>query len=88
MQASGYYDKINGDSDVSDDFIAEFIHFFKALKMKSDVYPSRLMEGIDIPNFDQHEGRAAGRMRSDYLDRMAERMDRYLKGTPQGLIPG
>ncbi len=78
---------INGDSDVSDDFIAEFIHFFKALKMKSDVYPSRLMEGIEIPNFDQYEGRAAGRMRSDYLDRMAERMDRYLKRHNSGLDP-
>jgi len=78
---------INGDSDVSDDFIAEFVHFFKALKMKADVYPSRLMEGIEIPNFDQYEGRAAGRMRSDYLDRMAERMDRYLKRHNSGLDP-
>jgi len=78
---------INGDSDVSDDFIAEFVHFFKALKMKADVYPSRLMEGIEIPNFDQHEGRAAGRMRSEYLDRMAERMDRYLKRHTSGLDP-
>ena len=78
---------INGDSDVSDDFIAEFAHFFKALKMKADVYPSRLMEGIEIPNFDQYEGRAAGRMRSDYLDRMAERMDGYLKRHNSGLDP-
>ena len=78
---------INGDSDVSDDFIAEFVHFFKALKMKADVYPSRLMEGIEIPNFDQYEGRAAGRMRSDYLDRMAERMDGYLKRHNSGLDP-
>ena len=78
---------INGDSDVSDDFIAEFVHFFKALKMKADVYHSRLMEGIEIPNFDQYEGRAAGRMRSDYLDRMAERMDRYLKRHNSGLDP-
>ena len=78
---------INGDSDVSDDFIAEFVHFFKALKMKADVYPSRLMVGIDIPEFDQYEGRAAGRMRSDYLDRMAERMDRYLKRHTSGLDP-
>jgi lysine 2,3-aminomutase len=78
---------INGDSDVSDDFIAEFVHFFKALKMKADVYPSRLMDGIEIPEFDQYEGRIAGRMRSDYLDRMAERMDRYLKRHTSGLDP-
>lgn len=78
---------LNGDADVSDDFIAEFVHFFKAIKLKADVYPSRLMEGIDIPKFDQYEGRAAGRMRSDYLDRMAERMDRYLKRHTSGLDP-
>lgn len=78
---------INGDADVSDDFIAEFVHFFRAIKLKADVYPSRLMEGIDIPEFDQYEGRAAGRMRSDYLDRMAERMDRYLKRHTSGLDP-
>lgn len=78
---------INGDADVSDDFIAEFVHFFRAIKLKADVYPSRLMEGIDIPEFDQYEGRAAGSMRSDYLDRMAERMDRYLKRHTSGLDP-
>ncbi|MCU0637839.1 MAG: KamA family radical SAM protein [Methanothrix sp.] len=76
---------LNGDANVSDDFIAEFVHFFKALKMKADVYPSRLMEGIEIPKFDQYEGRIAGRMRSDYLDRMAERMDGYLKRHASGL---
>ena len=78
---------INGDADVSDDFIAEFVHFFRAIKLKADVYPSRLMEGIEIPEFDQYEGRIAGRMRSDYLDRMAERMDRYLKRHTSGLDP-
>ena len=78
---------INGDADVSDDFIAEFVHFFRAIKLKADVYPSKLMEGIEIPEFDQYEGRIAGRMRSDYLDRMAERMDRYLKRHTSGLDP-
>lgn len=78
----------DGDSDVGDDFIDEFAHFFKALKMKADVYPSRLMEGIDIPNFDEFEGRTAGVMRSDYLDQMGERMDRYLSRYKSGLDPG
>lgn len=77
----------NGDSDVSDDFVAEFVHFFKALKLKADVYPSRLMEGIEIPKFDDFEGRIAGKMRSDYLDQMAKRMDRYLIRYQSGLDP-
>lgn len=76
---------LSGDSEVADDFIAEFVHFFKALKLNSDVYPSRLMEGIEIPNFDDFEGREAGKMRSDFLDLMGERMDRYLVKYRSGL---
>jgi len=45
------------------------------------------MEGIDLPKFDDYEGRAAGRMRSDYLDQMAARMDRYLSRHHSGLDP-
>jgi lysine 2,3-aminomutase len=78
---------LDGDADVSEDFIAEFTHFFKALKLKADVYPSRLMEGIDIPKFDEYEGRIAGQMRSDYLDQMGRRMDNYLKRYQSGLDP-
>ena len=70
---------------VSDDFVAEFVHFFKASKLKADVYPSRLMEGIAIPEFEDHEGRVAGQMRSDYLDQMGKRMDRYLLRYQSGL---
>lgn len=76
---------VNGDAKVSDDFIAEFVHFFKALKLKADVYPSRLMEGIEIPKFEDYEGRTAGQMRSDYLDSMGQRMDEYLSRYRSGL---
>jgi lysine 2,3-aminomutase len=76
---------VNDDAQVSDDFVAEFVHFFKALKMKADVYPSRLMEGIAIPEFEDHEGRVAGQIRSDYLDQMGKRMDRYLSRYQSGL---
>jgi lysine 2,3-aminomutase len=78
---------LNGDADVSEDFIDEFVHFFKALKLKADVYPSRLMDGISIPKFDEYEGRVAGQMRSDYLDQMGRRMDRYLSRYQTGLDP-
>jgi len=78
---------MNGDDAVSDNFVDEFVHFFKAIKLKADVYPSRLMEGIDVPEFDKYEGRVAGRMRSDYLDQMGQRMDRYLTKYPSGLDP-
>ncbi len=78
----------NGDAAVRDDFVDEFVHFFKALKLKADVYPSRLMEGLEAPEFDKYEGRVAGRMRSDYLDQMGRRMDSYLIKYPGGLDPG
>ena len=78
---------VEGDSDVADDFIDEFVHLFKAIKLKADVYPSRLMEGIDIPNFDEFEGRTAGVVRSDYLDQMGKRMDRYLSRYKSGIDP-
>jgi len=78
---------MNGDDAVSDNFVDEFVHFFKAIKLNADVYPSRLMEGIDVPDFDKYEGRVAGRMRSDYLDQMGLRMDRYLTKYPSGLDP-
>jgi len=78
---------LNGDADVSDDFVAEFVHFFKALKLKADVYPSRLMDGMNVPDFDKYEGRVAGQMRSDYLDQMGRRMDKYLSRYRSGLDP-
>lgn len=78
---------MNGDAAVSDDFVDEFVHFFKGIKLKADVYPSRLMEGVEVPEFDKFEGRVAGRMRSDYLDWMGRRMDRYLTKYPSGLDP-
>jgi lysine 2,3-aminomutase len=77
----------NGDVAVTDDFVDEFVHFFKALTLKANVYPSRLMEGLYVPEFDKQEGRMAGRMRSDYLDQMGQRMDSYLVKYPSGLDP-
>lgn len=78
---------INGDSDVSNDFVEEFLHFFKALKLKAEVYPSRLMEKIEVPEFDKYKGRLAGQIRSLYLDQMGRRMDNYLIRYSSGLDP-
>ena len=78
---------VTGDAEVTDDFIDEFVHLFKAVKGQSDVYPSRLMEGIEFPDFDQYNGREAALMRSDYLDQMGKRMNHYLARYPSGLDP-
>ncbi|NYT02493.1 MAG: KamA family radical SAM protein [Methanosarcinales archaeon] len=76
-----------GDAEVSDDFIAEFLHLFKALKRQADVYPSYLMEGHEPPDFQKYEGREAACMRSDFLDHMGRQMDSYLVRYPTGLLP-
>lgn len=78
---------VTGDAEVTDDFIEEFVHLFKAIKGQSDVYPSRLMEGIPIPEFERYKGREASLLRSDYLDQMGQRMNRYLVRYPCGLKP-
>jgi len=75
------------DSEVTDDFIEEFVHLFKAMKGKSDVYPSRLMEGIESPDFDKYKGREAALKRSDFLDQMGQQMNKYIIRYPSGLKP-
>ncbi|MBK5190938.1 MAG: KamA family radical SAM protein [Methanosarcinales archaeon] len=78
---------VTGDSEVTDDFVDEFVHLFKAVKGQSAVYPSRLMEGIEFPDFEKYKGREAALMRSDYLDQMVQRMNNYLVRYPSGLEP-
>lgn len=76
---------VTGDAEVADDFIDEFVHLFKAVKGQSDVYPARLVDDIEFPDFDRYNGREAAVMRSDYLDQMGVRVDRYLARYPSGL---
>jgi lysine 2,3-aminomutase len=76
-----------GDSEVADDFILEFVHLFLAIKGNSAVYPSKLMGRIKPPDFDQLSGREAAIKRSDFLDNMGRRMQRHLKRFPSGLEP-
>jgi lysine 2,3-aminomutase len=76
-----------GDAEVSDDFISEFTHLFKAIKGHSDVYPSILMDDFDSPDFDMYQGRDAALKRSEFLDEMGHRMDQYIARYPHGLDP-
>ncbi|UCH89909.1 MAG: KamA family radical SAM protein [Thermoplasmata archaeon] len=74
-----------GDSDVADDFIDEFEHFFKAVKGNSDVYPSKIMGDMESLDFNGYKGREAALIRSDFLDKMSEQMNKYLERYPTGL---
>jgi lysine 2,3-aminomutase len=77
----------NGDSEVTDDFIDEFIHLFMAIKGKSNVYPVKFMEGIEVPDFEKYKGRKAALKRSEFLDQMGQRMNNYINKYPTGLKP-
>jgi lysine 2,3-aminomutase len=75
----------DGDSEVADDFIDEFEHLFRAIKGHTMVYPSHLMEGSISPDYEKYKGREAAIKRSDYLDELGERVDRYLSRYPDGI---
>jgi lysine 2,3-aminomutase len=74
-----------GESDVSDDFIAEFVHLFRAMKKVPDVYPSEFTKGLLKPDFKDVHGRESGILRSNYLDQLAERIDHFIDKYPSGL---
>jgi lysine 2,3-aminomutase len=76
-----------GESEVADGFIEEFEHLFRAIKGNTSVYPSHLMEGLVSPDFEKYKGREAAVKRSDYLDELAMRVDRYILRCPDGLRP-
>lgn len=77
----------NGESEVTEDFIDEFEHLFRALKGHTRVYPSHLMEGLVSPDYDKYKGREAAVRRSDFLDHLSRKVDRYLSRYPDGLLP-
>ncbi len=76
-----------GDSEVSDGFIDEFEHLFRAIKGSSRVYPSHMMEGAVSPDYEQYEGREKAVKRSHFLDELGDKMDTYINRYPHGLFP-
>jgi lysine 2,3-aminomutase len=65
--------------EVSDGFLEEFIHLFKAMKGKADIssgWVKPLLEGngVEIIDFTKIEGRDAGIARSEYLDKVYEKV--------------
>jgi lysine 2,3-aminomutase len=77
----------NGDCEVTQDFIDEFEHLFRAIKGNTRVYPSQLMEGLVSPDYEKYSGREAAVRRSDFLDGLGEKVDRYIQKYPEGLHP-
>jgi len=78
--------------EISEGFLEEFIHLFKAIKGKADTssgWLSPLLEkdGIKNVNFAKVKGREAGRTRSNYLDKLYEKVHAFINRYPFGLDP-
>ncbi len=76
-----------GDAEVSDAFIEEFTHLFKAINGQAEVYPPLFMHDIRSPDFDKYKGRVAAQKRSAFLEQIGQRMEEYLGKYPSGLDP-
>jgi len=81
--------------EISEGFLEEFIHLFKAIKGKADISSGWLKpllekDGVKIVDFSKIKGREAGISRSNYLDKLYEKVynfiDRYPSGCDDELI--
>jgi len=73
--------------ELDEGFLLEFIHLFKAVNGKPDIYPAKYAEGLEQVDFSKIHGREAGIARSNYLDKLSERMWKYINRYPCGLDP-
>lgn len=78
---------VNGDANVSQGFIEEFYHLFKGIKGEADVYPPNFLKNMEYPDFESMSGRNAGIARSNFLDEMGDRIEKYLRRYTCGLDP-
>ena len=75
--------------EISDGFLEEFIHLFKAMKGKADISSGWLRpllekDGIKIADFAKIKGREAGISRSNYLDKLYEKVHNFIDRYPSG----
>ena len=75
--------------EVSDGFLEEFIHLFKAMKGKADISsgwmrPLLEKDGVKIVDFAKIKGREAGISRSNYLDKLYEKVHDFINRYPSG----
>ena len=74
---------------VSDGFLEEFVHLFKAMRGKADISSGWLRpllekDGVEIIDFAKIKGREAGIARSNYLDKLYEKVHNFIDRYPSG----
>lgn len=75
--------------EISEGFLEEFIHLFKAMKGKADISSGWLKsllekDGVKIVDFTKIKGREAGISRSNYLDKLYEKVHGFINRYPSG----
>jgi len=70
---------------VSVGFIMEFIHLFRSVGGRSNIYREHEEVRKGIPDFLRLKGREAAQQRTDMLDAMASNLKKYLMKYPSGL---
>lgn len=70
---------------ISAGFLLEFIHLFRAINGKSNVYHEDEQVKKGIPDFLKMEGREAAMKRTEILDDMGTSLKKYFKKYPSGL---
>jgi len=75
--------------EISEGFLEEFIHLLKAMKGKADISSGWLRpllekDGVKIADFAKIKGREAGISRSNYLDKLYEKVHNFIDRYPSG----
>jgi len=75
--------------EIDEGFLEEVIHLFKAMKGKADISSGWLRpllekDGVKIVDFSKIKGREAGISRSNYLDKLYEKVHNFINRYPSG----
>ncbi|HAJ31768.1 MAG TPA: KamA family radical SAM protein [Candidatus Atribacteria bacterium] len=75
--------------EIDEGFLEEVIHLFKAMKGKADISSGWLRpllekDGVKITDFAKIKGREAGISRSNYLDKLYEKVHNFIGRYPSG----
>jgi lysine 2,3-aminomutase len=83
--ATGRRDELS--CEISVGFLSEFIHLFRGVAGKSNIYREQEEMRRGVPEFLRLEGRESAVARSDMLDEMGGTVWKYFKRYPSGLDP-
>jgi len=73
------------ETEISIGFLMEFIHLFRGVVGKSNIYIEDQEVKKSVPDFLRRKGRMAAELRTDMLDDLGQMMQKYFKRYPSGL---